>query len=279
MGPAGITELGEPLAFEATLIGKVTGLDVSYKWAASNGEIISGEGTTKVSVEWPDRCLNVTVTVYVSGLPATCPATASETVGVSHCKPSVRCPQVSITGPNGIFDTNEPISYVAAVDGSVEDFKPIFVWSVFNGEILEGQGTKNIAVRLTEVGRNLTVRLDVKGLPRECLSSASETISTHPPLVAKELDVFLGRLSTDEVKRINEIVDAAHLDDPTARIYIIISGSKRSPGRSIRQKKTVLADRLRIPRDFNPVTIVESNRNDDRLVIWRVPLGARPPTP
>ena len=54
------------------------------------------------------------------------------------------CPTVDLTGPAGIVMPNEAIHYSVTVDKKGKDLKLEYIWSVRNGEIVEGQGSRAI---------------------------------------------------------------------------------------------------------------------------------------
>ena len=85
-GPAGITSPGETMTFTTY---ERMGLNVIYKWSVSKGSIESGQGTPSIKVLTPTdvNISNITATVELSGLDATCPYTASETAFISQGDP------------------------------------------------------------------------------------------------------------------------------------------------------------------------------------------------
>lgn len=86
-GPSGSPDLKKPIPFTAFLSDEAKKFPVTFKWKAYNSEILDGQGTSEVKVSWPDCEKNLTVEVTVTGLPEGCNGTASETTGISRCKP------------------------------------------------------------------------------------------------------------------------------------------------------------------------------------------------
>ncbi len=82
-GPASITIPGETMTFTANVSGG-SQTDATYNWSVTRGEIISGQGSPVITVQTtPDMAGgNVTATVDIGGLCATCNRTASETAGI-----------------------------------------------------------------------------------------------------------------------------------------------------------------------------------------------------
>jgi hypothetical protein len=75
------------MTFVANVSGGSQDTPITYNWTVSAGEIISGQGTSSITVRTPsDRSVsNITATVTLGGLPVgcDCPNTASETAGIS----------------------------------------------------------------------------------------------------------------------------------------------------------------------------------------------------
>jgi hypothetical protein len=86
-GPAGITSPGKTMTFTTH---EPIGLKGTYKWSVSKGgRIESGQGTPSIKVLTSTnlKISNITATVELSGLDATCPYTASETAFISQGNP------------------------------------------------------------------------------------------------------------------------------------------------------------------------------------------------
>ncbi|MEO5859861.1 MAG: hypothetical protein ABIR33_13035 [Pyrinomonadaceae bacterium] len=81
-GPAGITNSGDEMTFEAEL--NVIGPKLSYSWSVDKGTIIEGQGTREISIATDGIAgETITATVEVEGLPNDCKSSASETAGVA----------------------------------------------------------------------------------------------------------------------------------------------------------------------------------------------------
>jgi hypothetical protein len=84
VGPAGLVLPGNPIVFTLKIDPPERG-KLSYKWYTSYGKIVEGQGTPAITIKTNPRDdgFNVSATVEIEGLPAGCPASASETAGVS----------------------------------------------------------------------------------------------------------------------------------------------------------------------------------------------------
>ena len=72
VGPSYIVEPGEPVAFTAILSENSLNYDINYEWSVSSGEILEGQGTTRIKVLYKDFGKNLTATVLLKGLPEIC---------------------------------------------------------------------------------------------------------------------------------------------------------------------------------------------------------------
>lgn len=87
VGPAGITNPGENVVFQAEI--NVVGPKLSYSWSIDKGTIMSGQGTKKITVDATGLSgEDITATVDVGGLPENCERTASEATGIA---PRIPC--------------------------------------------------------------------------------------------------------------------------------------------------------------------------------------------
>ena len=191
-----------------------------------------------------------------------------------------RCPQISVMGPSGIPDFKKPIVFVATVGDEMQKFNPTYVWTTSTGEIVDGQGTLTVSVLHNDPRFSLTVTLEVKGLPEHCPNAASEAMIIDPAPVAIKLDEIIGSLAKVPVERFVAAFKQAK-DNPTAQVYIFISGSRRNPQSSIKRKRDIMMKHIPITCQYDTqrVTFIDSGKQDDRVTIWLVPAGANSPTP
>lgn len=76
-GPAGIPQPGDEMPYSVDVGESGKANDLKYFWSTSSGEIVSGQGTTSVRINYPGFD-TLTVTVRVTGLPEGCATTFSE---------------------------------------------------------------------------------------------------------------------------------------------------------------------------------------------------------
>ena len=192
---------------------------------------------------------------------------------------SPQCPTISVFGPVGVVDAGKVATYTARIDQKGKQLELQYKWTVNPGKIINGQGTTAIEVIQTE-NVTFTATIEVSGLPSECANTVSETSIVDLIPQAVKLDELSGPLTQFSDNPFNRIVQRAKAD-PTAKLYIIMSGSKRNRQLSIRKKRSIILDRIvrKFGEDTTRVTFVDSNKTDDRVVIWLVPAGADRPLP
>lgn len=186
------------------------------------------------------------------------------------------CPRISVE-PVRSADFSDPILFKAEIGTEIEFYSPTYQWKAHNGKILAGHSTREIEVRIVSFEKNLTVAIEIDGLPSNCPSTASVTMSIDLPPVATLLDMITGTISKVPQRRFDKIIDAADAN-PNAQIYMVISGSKLNTKASLLTKQSLLINGLvRKPAERDRFKFLISNNTDDRVFIWLVPIGAEAP--
>ncbi len=87
-GPAGLTNPGESMTFTANVSGG-SGGDITYNWSVSAGSIVSGQGTSVITVSTAglDPGSNITATLEIGGTPTGCGCQTSGSATGSIKKP------------------------------------------------------------------------------------------------------------------------------------------------------------------------------------------------
>lgn len=89
------------------------------------------------------------------------------------------CPELEVLGPQWFtMRAKEPTTFVLR-SGRDEPESFRYVWSVENGTIASGQGTRVIDVTTLEYGAKVRVSVTVTGFPSGCPNSASMTIGVE----------------------------------------------------------------------------------------------------
>ena len=132
------------------------------------------------------------------------------------------CPIISVRGLAGIPDFNESITFSADVDKDVNNFNIKYVWTVYGGKIIEGEGTKLIKVLYENRGNNLTATVKIEGLPENCPNTSSETMACPlPPPKAIKIDEFIESIANMDYRRSEKLIKALQ-DDQSAQLFVIV---------------------------------------------------------
>jgi hypothetical protein len=183
------------------------------------------------------------------------------------------CPSISITGPSGIVEPGEPVTFSAVVESSAE--KLTYQWSVSSGQIVQGQGATTILAKPENAyAFNLTATLEIGGLPEGCPKTISETASQVIDVAPELIDEFRAPITVKYKPRFENIAQKLR-EDPASRLVIILyydNEKQRAAG------KRAIFKYLKLPEDAR-VTFVDSTRDDGYAAFWLVPLGASDPIP
>ncbi|MDQ3750674.1 MAG: hypothetical protein M3367_16900 [Acidobacteriota bacterium] len=172
---------------------------------------------------------------------------------------------------------NEAIRYSVTVDKKGKDLKLEYIWSVRNGEIIEGEGSQAIIVKQPS-NNSLTVTVEVRGFPTGCPNTSSETSFYCPPPQAVKVEEFSESILKVDKIRLDKMI-AAIEDKPNAQIYILRSfkekASQEKTDAAEKQLFNFLSEGKRIEKDR--VTLIRIPAEIELTQIWLVPPGAEPP--
>lgn len=137
------------------------------------------------------------------------------------------CPTLSVTGPAGIVEPGENVSFYlsAKPEGISKDL--IFVWTVSGGKIIGSNDKDILEVRPERhFNKATTVTVTVTGLPEGCPLTASESFSvTCDPYLVMDANVsfwdqYFDLEWKEERKRLNAAVTDGLKRFPDRTIYI-----------------------------------------------------------
>jgi hypothetical protein len=89
--------------------------------------------------------------------------------------PSI-CPKITIECPTGILETGKTYAVRVTVEGVKPESDMPYGWSVSNGEIVEGQGTRSLKIRIDDPNKEVTATVEVNGIDPYCDRVASCTL-------------------------------------------------------------------------------------------------------
>ena len=145
---------------------------LTYSYVVTGGRI-AGKGS---SVDWDLRAAlgkqKVIIEVTDShGAKASSAVEISVELNTATCDPP--CTSLTASGPP-TASKGELVTFAASITGPLPETKRKFIWSGTNGEIVEGQGTDSVRVRVTgSSGAQLQMKVDVSGLDPACNREAS----------------------------------------------------------------------------------------------------------
>ena len=109
------------------------------------------------------------------------PKGADEPYTPRTCDPS--CPDISILEPLGIDSVNKQITFTASIIGGGQDEPITYQWTVTGGEIVNGQGTPSLVVKLRDLRvTSVTANLAIGGINEDahCFVTATSTYNVVP---------------------------------------------------------------------------------------------------
>ncbi len=188
------------------------------------------------------------------------------------------CPTISVSGPAGVVEPNIKATFTVNVETKGKELNLEYIWSTSAGAILSGQNTPTLTVE--QPAGNLTVTVEVKGLPDGCPNTDSETVGdVDLPPQAEKLEEFSGSFSQINKAGFKKII-AAVQNDQYAQLYICKKykddSSKIKIDKTSEKVKNYL---LKAGIEADRIVFVDFPAKTVSLEFWLVPVGATPPSP
>ena len=251
---------------------------LTYNYTVSGGKIVG----TGANVQWDLATATpgtYTITTGVDDGCGVCGKTDTQTITVVECPDCVQdcvCPPLSVSGPSGITNPGDAMTFTASSSGDVT-----YNWTVSAGTIESGQGTPSITVRTNRdmAGTNVTATVDIGGLPAgcNCPASASETAPVAARPEANLIDQF-GPATDDDVKaRVDNFYTQLN-NNPSAQGYIINYGTPAE----IKRRRAQIMKAINFRKfDASRVTFIDGPDNGTGVntKFYVVPAGAENPAP
>ncbi|MEQ1764135.1 MAG: hypothetical protein ABL984_13465 [Pyrinomonadaceae bacterium] len=252
---------------------------LTYNYTVSGGRIV-GSGA---NVSWDLSGAapgTYTITAGVDDGCGLCGQTQTQTVTVAACDcvKVCECPTLSISGPSGITNPGDPMTFTLNVSGGTQT-SVTYNWSISAGTITSGQGTPSISVDTTGLaGQSVTATVEIGGTDPTCgcTTTASETGGVAPTPEAPLIDEF-GALSNDDIRGRLDLFFAELSNNPNNQGYIINYGTPAQ----IAAREKLIRNHITFRR-FDPSRITLVNGGEGAGVntrLYRVPPGANNPTP
>jgi hypothetical protein len=83
------------------------------------------------------------------------------------------CPKIIVEFPTDIPESVKNYTVKVRVEGDNSNQELSYNWSVSNGEIIEGQGTSSLKIRISDPSKGVTATVEVNGLKVDCDRVAS----------------------------------------------------------------------------------------------------------
>ena len=190
------------------------------------------------------------------------------------------CPTISVDSPAGDPGSDGLMTFTAKINGTVPK-NVTYMWTVNDGEIVNGQGTKSIKIHQTsEESGVLVATLEVNGLPQECPNMVSETapILDYPyPTFIAEYSVPVSKIDKAELDRAIDL----RKQSPNDQIFIIEDFKEGTSDFDIRQKVKITTVFLIDERHLQPNSfeIVTNKSAKTSTRIYLLQPGAKKPVP
>jgi hypothetical protein len=254
---------------------------LTYNYTVSGGRIVG----TGANVTWDVSGLQpgtYTITAGVDDGCGLCGKTQTQTITVEacECRQICQCPTVSVTGPAGITQPGDSMTFTANVSGGTAQ-NVTYNWTVSSGTITSGQGTPSITVGTDRAMANSTVTATVTvGLDVDC--DCPKTADANGPIAPGptwELIDEFGKLSNDDIRSRLDAFFQVLSNNPDSQGYIINYGTDRE----IAARERLITNHAAFRGfDRNRLTLVRGGASPDgepRTKLYRVPPGADNPTP
>ncbi len=254
-----------------------------YNYTVSGGRIVG----TGANVQWDLSGLgpgSYTITAAVDDGCGLCGKTQTQTVRIVDCANCIRpceCATISVSGPVGITQPGETMTFTASVTGGTAS-NLTYNWTVTDGTIESGQGTPSITVRTTRemANRNVRATVNVGGqdpacdCPREAGSDGG--VAPHPEPVL--VDEF-GRQADDDIRSRLDTFFNELANFPNNQGYIINYGTDAE----IARRERLITNHIAFRNfDRSRITLVRGGMHDSGAVytrFYRIPPGAENPAP
>ena len=181
------------------------------------------------------------------------------------------CPQIKFVSPNELIVPDKSSNFIVEVSEIPEKDNLRYEWTFSRGEILKGQGTKQIEFSANEedAGANFTVSVKVKGLPKDCSDTYSDTFSVALLPIIEPIDDF-GKIALDEYRaRLdNFIVTLANSPNYEGLISLEFAENSRN-GYKISLLRSINKHLIFRKFDLTRITFAIAKKNiDEKSLFW-----------
>ena len=192
--------------------------------------------------------------------------------------PAVRCPTIGITGPTGAVAAGETMRYSARLDVEDPSWDIEYRWNISPVLTFAGQGGPEIEFERPATGRNnVTVSLEILGLPPQCPRNAAATASWTPAPVAARLEQLIGPLPKTLEQRLRRIISSLR-GQPTSLLFVVLEHPTDETEAAAKEKGRLIASLLKTAGlEDARITYALGKTSRERVQFWLVPAGAEYP--
>jgi hypothetical protein len=252
---------------------------LTYNYTVSGGRIVG----TGANVSWDLSGMSpgtYTITAGVDDGCGLCGQTQTRTVTIAACDciPLCNCPTGSISGPAGVTNPGDTMSFTLNLSGGPD---VTYNWTVSGGTIETGQGTPSIVVRtsMAEAGTTITATVALGGLDPacSCTTSYSESGPVQPKPDAVLVDEF-GKMPNDDIRGRLDLFFTELSNNPNNQGYIINYGTDKD----IAAREKLITNHITFRKfDRSRITLVRGGDTGEgaKTKLYRIPPGAVNPNP
>lgn len=194
-----------------------------------------------------------------------------------------KCPTFTVSGPVIIMH-GEPLIFLVKFEDEKLGQQFNFKWTVTGGNLIEGQGTQHIKVKVEDDTKSftVTVTLEVEGLPENCPKAASATtdfITCGLPK-ARLIDKVQHTTKKELKERLGKFISLLE-EEYMSFAYIFFHFGKRISARDrVKLVNIIKAEFTKRGIDLNRLTLVDDRREEKTAYeFWVVPAGTQNPQP
>lgn len=188
------------------------------------------------------------------------------------------CREIFISNDSPLNQTETAVFSISAYNfRGIDDYS--LTWRVSAGEIVQGQGTSKIDVKLGDSGvKRVTAFLEVGGLPYLCPKIFSATAESNRKL--QLIDSF-GLASNGDIKSRLDNFMISVLNNPTAKGYIIVYGNRSEGNRGAERRIGMIYNYSLMRRfDMSRITVIRGGfRESVSTDLWLSFDNAEKPAP
>ncbi len=195
---------------------------------------------------------------------------------------AIYCPLIDTNRSMYVWDINRPLKFGIWIREDKTKVVPTFRWTVSSGEIMNGQGTSDISVKLPKSQyQSITATVEVGGYSPECQTRATVISTSSLTKFPYKFDGYGNIGWEDEEARIDNYAISLMVE-PTLQAYVIIYGGRHGRRGEAQARAARAKGYLTKQRGINRerITIINGGYREDLTIeLWLNPRGEKAPLP